>query len=242
LADVTAEGSRVLDAATGAGVALRLIGGVAVRLRAGELPDSLQRAYGDIDFVAAKKSTRKVVSLFDALGYTPHITFNALNGKERLLFFDEPNGRQVDVFVGTFRMCHEIPVGERLELDPTSIPLAELLLTKLQVHELNEKDIRDAVALLSTSSVGDADGTSVNGTRVAELLAADWGLWRTTTLNLARCREHLASYDGVDHAHVGRQFDELDRRIEDAPKSRAWRARARVGERKRWYELPEERG
>jgi hypothetical protein len=242
LADVTAEGSRVLDAATGAGIPLRLIGGVAVRLRAGELPESLQRAYGDIDFVTSKKSTRKVASLFDGLGYTAHITFNALNGKERLLFFDEPNDRQVDVFVGTFRMCHEIPVGERLEVDPTSIPLAELLLTKLQVHELNEKDIRDTIAILSTCVVSDDDGGCVNGARVAQLLAADWGLWRTTTFNLARCREHLTDYAGVDREHVGRQFDELERLIEEAPKSRSWRARARVGERKRWYELPEERG
>src|SRR3954453_13121360 len=188
LADVTAEGSRVLDAATGTGIPLRLIGGVAVRLRAVELPESLRRPYGDIDFVASKGSTRKVASLFGALGYTAPVTFNALNGKERLLFFDEPNDRQVDVFVGTFRMCHEIPVGERLEVDSTSIPLAELLLTKLQGHELDEKDSRDAGAILSPCVVGDDDGACVNGTRVAQLLAADWGLWRTTTLNLARCR------------------------------------------------------
>jgi hypothetical protein len=232
----------VLDAATAASVPLRLLGGVAVRLRVrGELPASLERSYGDLDFVAARSSSKDTQRLFRGLGYEPHTSFNALNSKERLLFFDEVNGRQVDVFVGSFRMCHEIPLEGRLEVDDTSIPLAELLLTKLQVIELNEKDVRDAVTLLHDREIGDTDGDTINGGRIAELCSSDWGLWRTITHNLDTCRQRVRTY-AVDHEAIEGRFDHLLARIHAEPKSRAWRLRAKVGERKRWYELPEERG
>jgi hypothetical protein len=240
-ADVVAEGARVLSAAEAERVPLRLLGGVAVRLRVRNgLPAALERTYGDLDFVTARKSSGAVQRFFRDLGYEPHVSFNALNSKERLLFFDEAHGRQVDVFVGSFRMCHEIPLEKRLEVDETSIPLAELLLTKLQVFELNEKDVRDTVALLHDRELGDEDGESVNAGRIAKLCCEDWGLWRTITRNLEQCRRQLAAY-GAELAPVGEQIAELEERIEAEPKSRAWRLRAKIGERKRWYDLPEER-
>ena len=240
-ADVVAEGVRVLSAARDQAVPLRLLGGVAVRLRARNgLPPTLQRTYGDLDFVTGRRASGPAQKLFRDLGYEPHVSFNALNSKERLLFFDTEHDRQVDVFVGAFRMSHEVPLEGRLELDETSIPLAELLLTKLQVIELNEKDVRDAIALLHGRELGDEDGETVNAGRIAQLCAQDWGLWRTITRNLEACRQRAGAY-GEDLAGVAEQFAALEERIEAEPKSRAWRLRAKIGERKRWYELPEER-
>ena len=215
---------------------LRLLGGVAVRLHT----DALSREYKDLDFATTKKGSGDTQTLLRDLGYEPHVGFNAMNARERLLFFDNPNDRQVDVFVGSFRMCHEIPLERRLDRQADTVPLAELLLTKLQIIELNEKDVRDAVALLSTQDITD-DDTGLNAARVAELTADDWGLWRTITRNLASVGQHLESYE-VDRALVATRLDELQRRIEEAPKSRGWKLRDRIGERKRWYELPEEVG
>jgi hypothetical protein len=240
-ADVVVEGVRVLSAARDHDLPLRLLGGVAVRLRAQNgLPPALERTYGDLDFVTAKRGSGPAQKLFRGLGYEPHVSFNALNSKERLLFFDTEHDRQVDVFVGAFRMCHEIPLEGRLDLDETSIPLAELLLTKLQVIELNEKDIRDAVAVLHDRELGDEDGDTVNAGRIARLCSEDWGLWRTITTNLEACRRRAGDY-GEELAGVAGRFRELEERIEAEPKSRAWRLRAKIGERKRWYDLPEER-
>jgi hypothetical protein len=236
LADVVDEGRRILAAAQDRNVPLRLLGGVAVRLHT----DMLEREYKDLDFATTKKGSGPTQTLLRDLGYEPHVGFNAMNAKERLLFFDNPNDRQVDVFVGSFRMCHEIPLERRLDQQAHTVPLAELLLTKLQIIELNEKDVRDAVALLSAKGVSD-DDSGVNGARVAELTANDWGLWRTITRNLASVGEHVGNYE-VDRALVMTRLDELQRRIEEAPKSRAWKLRDKVGERKRWYELPEEVG
>jgi hypothetical protein len=228
----------VLAAAEREHVTLRLLGGVAVRLRSRSLPHALTREYKDLDFATTKKASGDAQKLLRRLGYEPHVGFNAMNSRERLLFFDEPNARQVDVFVGSFRMCHEIPLEKRLAVDAHTVPLAELLLTKLQIIELNEKDVRDAVALLLEHEVGD-DDSGLNSTRVAALCADDWGLWRTITRNLESVQQHLGGYD-VDRETVSTRLARLQERIEEAPKSRSWRLRGKVGERKRWYELPEE--
>jgi hypothetical protein len=110
--EVVEEYRRIAERANRDSLPLRLLGGVAVRLRA---KDGLN------------------------LGYTPHVRFNSMYGQERLLFFDREHDRQVDILVGTFRMSHEIRLGKRLDMEPLTIPLVELLLTKLQIVELNEK-------------------------------------------------------------------------------------------------------
>jgi Uncharacterised nucleotidyltransferase len=240
-ADVVAEGQRLLARAEAEGVPLRLLGGVAIRLRApGDLPPAFVREYADLDFVTKKKGAGRATELFRSEGYEPHVAFNAIHGGERLLFFDEQHDRQVDVFVGSFQMSHKIPLDERLEVDPVSIPLSELLLTKLQIAELNEKDVRDALALLQGHAVGDEDGETVNAGRVAALCAGDWGLWRTITGNLLACRAFADTYAVPERAALDERIDALLERIEAEPKTRSWKLRAKIGERKRWYELPEE--
>jgi hypothetical protein len=165
-----------------------------------------------------------------------------MHARERALFFDDLHGRQVDVFIDSFRMCHQIPLADRLDNNGPTVPLAELLLTKLQIIELNEKDVRDTVLLLHGHTVEEHDDDAVNAGQIAHLCAADWGLWRTITANLERCRDHIDDYElePGDGERISSRFDELLGRIEDEPKSRGWKLRAKVGERKRWYELPEE--
>jgi hypothetical protein len=139
-------------------------------------------------------------------------------------------------------MCHEIPLSQRLKPGEQTVPLAELLLTKLQNIELNEKDIRDTVLLLYGHEVADHDDDAVNGARVAELCADDWGLWRTITRNLERSATHVDDYALPEDkkSQIRDRLRQLLARIEAAPKSRGWKMRDRIGERKRWYDLPEE--
>jgi Uncharacterised nucleotidyltransferase len=241
LEDIVAEGERLLGMASQQGVPLRLLGGVAVRLRAPEIPPSLDRSYKDIDFAVTKKGAGAAERLLREAGYEPDASFNAVQ-RDRRIYLDGDNDRQVDLFIHSFRMCHEIPLGDRLEVEDGTLPLAELVLTKLQIIELNEKDIRDTVLLFHGHAIADHDDDAVNGARIASLCASDWGLWRTITANLERCRGHVGDYDlpDADRARVESRFDALLERIEAEPKTRGWRLRAKVGERRRWYELPEE--
>jgi hypothetical protein len=241
--DVVEEARRVSGISEERGVPLRLLGGVAVNVRAREgLRPCFRREYADMDFIVPKGRSSETQKFFESLGYAPQTRFNALYGSERLLFFDEDHDRQVDVLVGTFRMSHEIPIGKRLELEPLTIPLAELLLTKLQIVELNEKDVKDALALLHDHPVEESDGDSVNAAHVAKLCASDWGLWRTFTANLDALGGHVGRYD-IDEEGKGRINTGIERllgRIEEEPKPFSWRMRAKIGDRKRWYDLPEE--
>ena len=243
LPDVVEEARRVAGISEERGVPLRLLGGVAINVRAGgDLRPCFRRPYADMDFIVPKGRSADTQKFFEALGYAPHTRFNTLYGSERLLFFDEDHDRQVDVLVGKFRMSHEIPFGKRLGLEPLTIPLAELLLTKLQIIELNEKDVKDSLAILHNHPVGERDGDSVNAAHVAKLCASDWGLWRTFTANLEALRGHIDRYDIDDEGkgRIGGAIGRLQARIEEEPKPFSWRMRAKIGDRKRWYELPEE--
>ena len=242
-ADMVEEAVRVAEEAERKDVALRLLGGVAIKVRARDgLNPAFEREYADLDWITPKGKSAQAQKFFESLGYAPQTRFNAIYGRERLLYFDEENDRQVDVLVGNFRMCHEIPFGDRMSIEPLTVPLAELLLTKLQIIELNEKDVRDALALLHDHSVDEQDGDTVNAAHVAKLCATDWGLWRTFTANLEALESHLERYDlsAESKERITERVRALLDRIEREPKSFGWKMRAKIGDRKRWYDLPEE--
>jgi hypothetical protein len=243
LEDIVVEAQRIMAAAQAGDVPARLIGGLAVRLHIppGEQP-LMTRVYKDIDLATPRGKGKAVAQLLTALGYDADRAFNTTNGHSRLLFFDPPHARQLDVFVGSFEMCHEIPLGDRITTTPMGIPLAELLMTKLQVVELNEKDLIDIKTILYHHELADDDDGHVNQAQVAAMCAADWGLWRTTKLNVERVREGalVAELSDDQQAVIIDRLDRLWQRIEAQPKSRKWKLRSRVGEKVRWYQEPEE--
>jgi hypothetical protein len=241
LEDPVGEARRLVEAATRKGVMVRVLGSVAVHLQAPDPGPLLTRPIKDIDIVIRRGSRAAVTELLIAAGYVPDEMFNALQGARRLLFFD-PRERKLDVFIGDFSMCHVIPITDRLEHDPLTIPLAELLLTKLQIVELNETDQRDIYNLTYHHDVTSGDRTGIEGDFIASLCAKDWGLWRTSKATIERCRTNLAAYDldAGASALITRRLEDLWALIENAPKTARWRLRSRVGDRVRWYDEPEE--
>jgi hypothetical protein len=244
LADPVAEAQRMVAGARDQGVVLRLLGGVAVFLQAPDAKPLLTRRINDIDVVTPRGNKKAVTAAFQSLGYADDEVFNAFHGGHRQIYVDVANQRKVDVFVGAFSMCHEIPIADRLDRDPLTVPLAELLLTKLQIVELNERDERDIYNLCFHHEIAGAGEPGIEGDLIADLCARDWGLWRTCKGTIERCREDLGGYelgpgerDLID-ARLARLWDV----IEAAPKTSKWRWRAKVGERVRWYEEPEEEG
>lgn len=241
--DIVQEARRIIDAAADHEITLRLLGGLAVRLHSPSADHrSLNRSYPDIDFATPRAHGQRVERLFAELGYTADRAFNTLNGAERMLFYDKANDRQIDVFVGGFAMCHRLPIVERMTLDPLTLPLAELFLTKLQIVELNEKDVRDLYALLLDHPVGSGDDETTNARRIARLCARDWGLYKTVSLNIERLRQLSSVYQFMpaERSLLLERLAELRAAIEREPKSLRWRLRASLGERVRWYDLPEE--
>ncbi len=242
LADPVAEARRLVEASTDLGLTVRALGGVAVCLQSPADGPLLPRSCGDIDVAARRESRRGLADLLKSEGYVPDEMFNALHGARRLLFFDEVNQRKLDVFVGEFSMCHAIPITDRLEREPLTVPLAELLLTKMQVVELTERDQRDIYNLTFHHELIVGNGSGIEADVVAALCAKDWGLWRTSKATIETCQANLAHYalEAAATELITERLRTLWRHIEDAPKTTRWRLRSRVGERVRWYEEPEE--
>jgi hypothetical protein len=203
----------------------------------------LERSFTDIDFASYRKQGPEIIELFSRLGYTEDVMITRLYGTRRLVFREEGgNNRHCDIFLDRLEFSHDIPFEGRLEADEPTIPLAELLLEKMQIAKLNQKDVIDSIMLLREHQVGDNDST-VNASRIAYLCARDWGLWKTATTNLNRVAEiasHMEKLSEDDRSDVTGKVNELLARIEETPKTTGWKMRARVGERRKWYRDVEE--
>jgi hypothetical protein len=198
----------------------------------------LGRAYTDIDFAGYGKQASALSQLLARLGYREdREVFIATEGG-RAIFEHSSNGLHVDIFYEKLDFCHVIHWAGRLEVDSPTIPLAELLLEKMQIVKINEKDVIDTLMLLLEHSLGDSDAETINLQHVARLCADDWGLWRTTTMNLDKVRRLAQNYPQLSVDEVSRvaaQVEAVLARINAAPKPLAWRIRDRVGDRVKWY-------
>jgi hypothetical protein len=243
LPDVETEALRVVGAARAEGFPVRILGGVAIGILGHDaIPERLRRSYADIDLAIRSEDGGRARSLLTALGYEADRGFNSLHGSRRLLFYDSANGRRMDVFVGVFKMCHELNLADRLEMVPNTLSPADLLLTKLQIVELNQKDVMDVVTLLRVCVIDHRPRVdAIDLPRLELVTGADWG-WHTTFAdNLERVATAAAELLTEDDAAVVRSRAQAIRQaIDRAPKSLGWKVRARVGRRMQWYELPEE--
>jgi hypothetical protein len=224
-------------------LSVRLIGGVGIRLLLGaDFDPAFERSHRDIDAIVRKRDAAELERLLQARGWEPAAAFNALNGSRRLLFHDPLSEAQVDVFVEAFEMCHKLRFADRLDQPGPALPATDLLMTKLQIVELNDKDRSDLYALLRGCRMGPGDARAIDPGRVAELTARDWGLHHTFELNLGRLLEGLGARAAPveDVAAISVAIQAVMAAMGAAPKSRGWMMRARIGERKRWYDEPEE--
>jgi len=239
------EAVRICETAAGEGITVRLAGGLAIQYLTPRFPPRGGDRQ-DLDLATLSSDRRPLTQFLAGRGYVADKTFNALYGHKQLYFQSADTGRSLDVLVDRLHMCHTVEFAARLRRMPVTLDLADLLLTKLQIVELNEKDAQDVLYLCSAYPVRDGDEPGTIGLdRIRPIIGNDWGWWRTVTLNLDRITS-LASGDGQglvpaggEHDAVG-QLAMLAKAIDAAPKSLRWKARAKVGERVRWYEVPEE--
>ncbi|MEK6721108.1 MAG: hypothetical protein AABZ33_10630 [Chloroflexota bacterium] len=250
LDDPLAEARRLVELAERSGMKVRLLGGLAFHAQVPTWLAEVERPRRDIDLATRSRDRREVTSLLVGCGYTPDRRYNALHGHKQLYFVDARTGRPVDILVDRLEMCHRFEFGDRLGLDPLTLPLADLLLSKLQIVRINRKDLLDILILLRERELGSDDAGRISVTRITSLTSADWGWWRTVTGNLERLvdfattelRPHELDTGSPARHDQGEQLRAIRVAIEQAPKSIGWRLRARLGDRAPWYEEPEEIG
>jgi len=242
LPEIRTEAERLSRLAVAEGIPMRLMGGLAIWLRSQSVRrPPFVREYADIDFAASSKARGPLKAFLEREGYVPEKLFNAIHGAQRLNYA-EPEGRwTMDVLIDELAMSHRLDLRGRLEGSEPTIPLADLLLTKLQIWQINRKDLGDALCLLADNPLGADDDGEIGLRRIGAVLGSDWGFCHTAERNLGRIAELWESEPVPDaRFDVARQVQSLLTAIEAAPKTLGWKTRARVGERVRWYETPEE--
>lgn len=236
--EILTEMHRLVDAGNQRNIQIRAIGGLAVQAHNKRNHPLFAREFADLDFAVAKKQRREFEAFMPEVGYSPDKQFNILNGATRQIYFDDKTDMKVDIFVGDFEMCHKIPLEERLTADPLTIPLAELLLSKAQIVELNRKDLLDITSILLNNETGSDDNEHINLSVLARLCSQDWGLYKTTSINLERVEKFIGTEELLSAEERGiivQRVREIQRTFEEMPKPIAWQLRDRVGTRVKWY-------
>ncbi|UCF96850.1 MAG: hypothetical protein JSV89_16975 [Spirochaetaceae bacterium] len=242
--DFVEEAKACVRAAADQGLTLRVMGGLAIFLHSQErraLWEKLGRlgrkVFTDIDYVSYGKHRVKMIKFFENRGFVINQKMLYHYGKTRQIYYGEKIP-MAEVFYDQMQFNHPISFKNRLERDSPTFPLAELLLQKLQMVKMNEKDIKDVLILLLAHETGDDDENRINRRRLADVLCTDWGFYHTATENLGKVRSSLAAYPAIELQErniIGGRISEVLEYLEQHPKSLKWKSRAVIGTKMRWY-------
>ncbi len=230
---------QIIDLAEQKGVRLRLLGGLAFKKLCPSSADPRYfRENKDIDLMGKREDSREIVKTMEALGYRPREVFNKLNMGQRLIYYDMSNKRRVDIFLDEFIMCHKFNFKESILAGTYTLPITQLVMTKLQVVEKTDKEYMDLIAAFRDFPIVEK-GDGIRGDEIAELCAKDWGMYTTFRKSLSALMARASLPGDSETASVAAKAERIVAMMDSRPKSLAWKMRARIGEKARWYELPE---
>ena len=260
------EATNIVATAQSQGIYQRILGSLAAYIHSMDKPEviatfkSLGRFgegkpnFTDLDLVAYSKQGRQVGQIFKQLGFRPDEMVNGFFGDRRLIFYSPRGTYHVDIFLNKLEFSHTVEFGEkpgdgRLELDSPTITLTDLILEKLQIHEINHKDLIDMIIVFlghPVSSNGANDKESVDGAYISKILGDDWGFWYDALANLNRVKllaNELMAQGKLTSEQLSTVGGEVDRLVDmanSAPKTKRWDVRSKVGTKKPWYREVEE--
>jgi len=234
--DLIKEASRLVEEANKVGLKIRLIGGIAIWFATeSSKREPFKRNYKDIDLVGLKGQSTEIDKFMRNMGYLPNERYNIIHAY-RSMYFSKDNNIRVDYFYDFFEMCHKWDLRNRLDLSYPTLPISDLLLTKLQIVKSSERDVLDSIALLL-----DYEFKGEEANYIAELCSKQWGLYKTVKDSLYKLKNYIINTNiSVNKKIVLDRIDKLYKYIEDYPKSLSWKLRAKVGEKVKWYNEPEE--
>ena len=260
------EATRLVATAQSQGIYQRIMGSLAAYIHSMDKPEiistfkSLGRFgegkpnFTDLDLIAYSKQGRQVGQIFKQLGFKPDEMVNGFFGDRRLIFYSPTGAYHVDIFLNKLEFSHTVEFGEkpgagRLELDSPTISLTDLVLEKLQIHEINRKDLIDLMIVFlghPVSSDGVNEREAVDGAYISKTLGDDWGFWFDSVANLNKVKSfaiELMNEGKLTNEHVSTVNREVARLVDMAntsSKTKRWEVRSKVGTKKPWYREVEE--
>jgi hypothetical protein len=245
--EIEREATDLVASAAGRGALVRIIGSTGIRMHCSDaslIMDEVERPAKDLDLVVRSRDRGRLRSMLEQRGYQIDRDLLVAMEGQRYAFHHPDTGVDVDVFVEKLEFCHTIELTGRWELHDKTIPIEDLLLQKLQVHEPTQSDLIDSAVLLASHNVGPGGAEEIDPNYVGVLLGRDWGFHRDALTNLTRVREIAGTEVALPAERVQRVRDaagQLVEAIERARKTMSWRMRSRVGERMQWWEDVDER-
>lgn len=232
---------QIIDQAESMGVRLRLLGGLAFKRLCPSSNGSYHRENKDIDLMGRREDSKKIMQVMETLGYKSREVFNKLNMGQRLIYYDLANRRRVDLFLDEFVMCHKFNFKESILAGTYTLPITQLVMTKLQVVEKTDKEYLDLIAAFRDFDVT-REMSGIRGEEIADLCSKDWGIYTTFTKSLEALLAKAETLNSDDRNTVVPRIQKLMAIMGGRPKSLAWKMRARIGEKARWYDLPDTDG
>jgi hypothetical protein len=258
--EIISEALRIIDVAEKKGVVLRILGALAIRIHSRgleELHKRLRRlgdidsSFTDIDLVGYSSQRAGIRQLMEKdLSFKIPRQFLLLHGRDRLIYYHPQDLYHVDIFFDQLYFSHTLHFGKkgkgRLELDNPTITVTDLLLEKLQIHQINEKDIKDIIVLLRGHKFGDNEIDTINLQYMLSILGDDWGFWMDAVENLKKTIKYAEKYtvqslitkEDLDDV-VGKCLRLLDF-LEKCPKTKNWEKRAKIGVKEKYWRDVEE--
>lgn len=238
------EAVNIVEKAEASGIVMRLMGAIAFKIHCAKqsaLYKKIGRALSDMDFVSYSRYQNSIRKLLNTLGYKERVPTMAIHLGARQIWLNK-HGVVIDIFFDRMRMCHDIDYRGRLEIDKPTVPLAELLLQKLQIVNFTEKDLKDCIVLILEHEMASGDNETINIKRIAELLSNDWGFYYTSTKNLEIIRKGVDKYDVLSEKEkeiIKKKIDILTEIIKKQPKTMKWKIRSILGTKVKWYRTVE---
>ena len=235
------EGVRIVKAANERNIHLRLLGAIAFQTHCPKynyLTSRLRRVLSDVDFAAYGSERNQIEKMMREFGYADQPMVTALFGSQRMIWDNKANGMHVDIFFDKLEMNHNITFQGRLGIDEATISLADMLLEKMQIVRINEKDIVDTIMLLREHKIGGNSPETIDAEYIAKLLSNDWGFYYTFTTNLKKVQDALTRYPELtkeDQSDITGKIQDLSARMEKVPKTFGWKVRAKMGPKTKWY-------
>ncbi len=230
----------IVQAAAERNLPVRVLGDTAVRLRcptAERFPPTEDDEI--VELVARSRQAPDLERVLAQRGITADSRFNMLHASERLRFVDASARLPIEVFLNAFEEYHRLDLADRLAADDVTLPLADVLLLQLQRVEFTPQDQKRILALLADHDLGPGKD-AIDPARIVEVCADDWGWMKTVTMNLEKAvAASPANLSAEAAGQVEGRVRRLIQLIDEAPKSLGWNVRARLGERRPWYNVPE---
>lgn len=246
----------VVEVARGRNIVARLLGALAAYIHCSEDDETLSffmnsgrldtsSIFTDVDLIAYSKQRKQLINLMRDLNYDENKIVNALFGHKRLIYFRD--GVKIDIFFDKLEFSHDVNFGTepgkgRLELDYPTITLTDLMLEKLQIHQINKKDLVDMMAILMAHEVSDyAEKEVIDRGYIASILADDWGFWYDALGNLKKLEFFTIKFrdEGLIAAEKAEKIiqnvGKLREAIDAIDKSKNWIKRSKIGTSKPWY-------